>query len=94
MLVPRSRVAVPAPRGCAGWARCQPELPFQPGTAALHQTFLAELLQDKRKQNTCREDAEEAERKLLLYSRVWSPSFAAQESDKQSYKEIVMILTS
>lgn len=51
-----------------------------PSSCSLRQ--VVELLRDKRKQNTCREGAEEVERKLLLYCRVWSPSFAAQESDK------------
>lgn len=58
----------------------------------LHQTFLVELLQDGRKQNIFREGAEGAKRKVLLCSRAWSPSFAAQESDKQTCREIVMIL--
>lgn len=79
-------------RGAAqGWAHSQ-NCPSS--CSLLYRTFLAELLQDKRKQNTCREGAEGAERELLLCSRVWSPSFAAQESDKQTSRETEMILTS
>lgn len=58
-------VLVSAPRGCAGLGSLLAELPLP---AVLFFTFLVKLLQDDRKQGACRESAEGAERKLLLWS--------------------------
>lgn len=68
--------------GTEGLAVCQ-NCPAS--RSLLHQTFLVELLRDKRKQNICREGAEGTERKVVLCSRVWSPSFAIH-----TYREVMM----